>query len=354
MPGAGSQRSWREEEAHIRRLIGALGSLADGELAVSMLVACGAPAVPYLAAFLLEGRPSSVAEPRRRAVRALAELGAAEVLLQYLEQPKDHLDPVLRMAEEEVESLAAESLSRWDTDDVFRALMHLASQRMLLGLCVAFGRMGRMESLPVLVHALGNDMCSVAAAEAILTFGKRAIPALQFAAGARELMQDRETPSSTKRRLAALRLLRSLLPAQELWSHVHRMAQEEDPRIAATACLAGLEAATGQDRELLAMRLLPLASQVDWFIQGEISEGLAGHFGDVRSALEACAADPAGDPISRRIAHSLLHREATRHPGLVTPGPDDAGPASSLLRRLLRWTSAAGNGLRRGWRRLAG
>jgi hypothetical protein len=351
-PGCQGSRPANDEQ--IVRLVRALESLVEGELAVTMLVACGDSAVPHLAAFLLEGKPSSVAEPRRRAVRALADLGATDVLIAYLAQPKDHLDPVLRMSEEEVESLAAECLSRWNTDAVFDALMCLAGRRMVLGLCIAFGRMSRVESLPVLAHALADDVCAAAAAEAIRKFGKRAIPALLFATQAQEVIQERETPSSTKRRLAALRLLISLMPAQELWPRVSRLVEEEDPRLAATACLAGMEAAAGQEGAPLAMRLLQRASQVDWFHQGEISECLALHLCDVRHVLETYVAGPTSDPIGRRIAQSLLQREAARPPHQGTPDRGRCESRNPLLVRLRGWTSNAGDRLQRAWRRLAG
>ena len=47
----------------IRELIESLSSLHEGELGVSMLVACGERAVPHLRDFLLHGRPSSVFVP---------------------------------------------------------------------------------------------------------------------------------------------------------------------------------------------------------------------------------------------------------------------------------------------------
>ena len=51
----------------IDRLVGALDSLKDGDLAVDLLIACGARAIPSLALFLLKGSPRTISLPRSRA-----------------------------------------------------------------------------------------------------------------------------------------------------------------------------------------------------------------------------------------------------------------------------------------------
>ena len=70
----------------IGRLIAALDSLMDGDLAVDMLIACGPCAVPYLADFLLNGSPGTISLPRCRGARALGELGAIYTLISYFRE----------------------------------------------------------------------------------------------------------------------------------------------------------------------------------------------------------------------------------------------------------------------------
>jgi hypothetical protein len=53
--------------------IAVLDSIADGELAMNMLVASGDRAVPYLEHFLLAGSLRTIALPRCRAAHALGD-----------------------------------------------------------------------------------------------------------------------------------------------------------------------------------------------------------------------------------------------------------------------------------------
>ncbi len=67
----------------VDRLISALDSLIEGDLAVEKLIASGPSAIPAIADFLLKGSPKSIALPRCRAVHALGELGACSTLISY-------------------------------------------------------------------------------------------------------------------------------------------------------------------------------------------------------------------------------------------------------------------------------
>jgi hypothetical protein len=72
-----------------------------------MLVACGERAVRTLRDYLLYGKPSSIFMPCQRAVRALAELGAKDILLEYVAAKKSAADLVVAHGEEAAKRTAA-------------------------------------------------------------------------------------------------------------------------------------------------------------------------------------------------------------------------------------------------------
>ena len=96
-----SSQAFRDlSDEEIEALVQSLNSLHEGELGVDMLVACGIKAITPLQRFLLQGKPSGIFVPRQRAVRALAELGAKDVLLDYLASAEQIVDPVAAHGEE--------------------------------------------------------------------------------------------------------------------------------------------------------------------------------------------------------------------------------------------------------------
>jgi hypothetical protein len=126
-------------EDEIGALIAALHTLRDGERRVARLVACGQRAIGPLRAFLFDGQPNSLYQPRQLAVEALADLGAQDVLMAYLRLPKTIPDAMARFGEEAVESTAARLLATWRTDEVFAFLFALARERTRVGLIEALG-----------------------------------------------------------------------------------------------------------------------------------------------------------------------------------------------------------------------
>ena len=82
--------------------------------------------------FLLQGKRSGIFLPRQRAVRALAELGAKDVLLDYLTSEEHIVDPVAAHGEEAVKNTAARALGAWRTEDVFEALRHILQCKYLV------------------------------------------------------------------------------------------------------------------------------------------------------------------------------------------------------------------------------
>jgi hypothetical protein len=79
--------------AKVQRLISELETLTTGEATVASLIAMGPVAIEPLRLYLLEGKPSSVFQPRLWAVKALAGLQAREALVAYLLQKRKLLIP---------------------------------------------------------------------------------------------------------------------------------------------------------------------------------------------------------------------------------------------------------------------
>jgi hypothetical protein len=107
----GKGRAFQDlSDEEIQGLVESLNSLHEGELGVAIVVACGERAIPLLRQFLLHGKPSGIFVPRQRALRALAELGAKDVLLEYLVFERHIADPVVAHGEEGVRNTAARAL----------------------------------------------------------------------------------------------------------------------------------------------------------------------------------------------------------------------------------------------------
>lgn len=261
-------------ESEIQALVDSLESLNEGELGVSMLVACGPRAVPVLRKSLLQGRPRVVYQPRQRAVRALTELGAKDVLLEYLAIPKNDLPPDIRYAEEAVESTAARSVTRWHTDDVFEILLALVSRRAVAGAIETLGEFRRVESLPILIRLLGDDVARPFAADAIGKLGKMAASELVEAAITPDPSRTHEAPSSLVRRRQALRLLMESGSLPDSISRVKALICDPDPEISANAAQMIVLGGNEYERNVAIERLLDVYKHTNWFLQTEIQRTL--------------------------------------------------------------------------------
>jgi HEAT repeats len=166
----------------IEALVQSLNSLHEGELGVDMLVACGERAIGPLREFLMHGKPTGIFVPRQRAVRALAELGAKDVLIQYLDLNREISDPVAADGEEAVQNGAARALGTWRTDDVYEALQRILQRKYLTGAVEMLGEFRRPEAVPQLVAALEDDFCRSAAEDALHKLGEAPHSALIEAA----------------------------------------------------------------------------------------------------------------------------------------------------------------------------
>ena len=282
------RRTFRDlPDEEIRRLVDSLNSLHEGELGISMLVACGERAIPPLREFLLSGRPTTVPEPRQRAVRALAELGAKDALLEYLRGPRRVTDAVVRFAEEAVENTAARALRNWQSEDVFQVLMEIASKRALPGAIETLGMFQRPEPIPYLIRALGDDVGRRAAEDALRSLGEVAIPALVEAARTPDPSRQTESPSSILRRRRTVRVLADCPLAPEVWPKLQPLLWDPDHEIAATVARIALRAGAQADYAPAVRRMADALAYVDWLSAIEIEDSLVEHFQEVRVRIEA-------------------------------------------------------------------
>lgn len=262
-------------EEEIEALVQSLNSLHEGELGIDMLVACGARAIQPLRRFLLEGKPSGIFVPRQRAVRALAELGAKDVLLDYLLHDEQNADPVAAHGEEALRNTAARALAAWQTEDVYQALRRVFVRRRLVGIIEALGEFRRPEALPELVAALEDDFCRSSAEDALRKMGELAHGVLIDAARTPDPSGAHERPASRRRRRCALRLLESLRLCVEDWHQVAALLHDQDPEIAARAAAIAFMVADEVDKKLAVKRLIEVLPAADWMLQGEIEAWLS-------------------------------------------------------------------------------
>ena len=261
----------------IEALVQSLNSLHEGELGVDMLVACGRKAIAPLQRFLLQGKASGIFVPRQRAVRALAELGAKDVLLDYLASEEHIVDPVAAHGEEAVKNTAARALGAWRTEDVFEALRHVLQRKHLVGAVETLGEFRRPEAVPELIEALEDDFCRTFAEDALRKAAELAHSALIDAARTPDPSGSHERPQSQRRRRCALRLLEYLQLCNQDWCQVAALLHDSDPEIAARTGAIALAVADRGNKELAVERMIKVLSASDWLLQGEIQGWLEKH-----------------------------------------------------------------------------
>jgi len=305
-------------EAEIGRLVESLRSLHDGELGVDALVGCGERAISPLRDFLILGRPSVIHQPRQRAVRALAELGAKEVLVEYLTKPRSIADPALRLGEEAVENAAARALAAWKTDEVLKALLAVARLRLLPGVIEALSSFGRPEVVPYLVDALGDDVARRDAERGLRAIGEAARTALIEAARTPDPSRPRESPSSLSRRRSALRILASLAPAPKIWPKLQPLLRDEDADIAVSVANLALRLGPPDDQQFAARQLIQLLPTANWLLQSEIESSLLENFHvagaairrEIQQRLQRAA--PQAKDITLRVLLSVVRQVESR------------------------------------------
>jgi hypothetical protein len=210
-------------------------------------------------------------------VRALAELGAKEVLLDYFSFDEDISDPVAAYGEEAVKNTAARALKIWQTEEVFQGLRQILQRKHLVGAIEALGEFRRSEAVPELIEALEDDFCRSFAEDALRKAGELAHSALIDAARTPDPSGSHERPQSRRPRRCALRLLECLQLFNEDWRQVAALLHDSDPEIAARAGAGALAVADRANKELAIQRLIEVLPASDWLLQGEIQGWLGSH-----------------------------------------------------------------------------
>jgi hypothetical protein len=228
--------------SQITRLVRALESLTDGELAVDLLIAAGERSILPLEEFLLQGKARTIKVPRCRAARALGGLQARRTLLSYFAKVDLPADPVVLFAEDAVRSAVAHELLRWRDDEVLYALLKAATQRATVGLIESLGEFRRSEAIPVLFETLEDDLCRNAAFAALSKTPEEsrhyAILSLRGGAGASLV-----GAAASRRRRATAELFRKLGISPGDWQDVARLLEDEDPTVIICAATVGFHVA---------------------------------------------------------------------------------------------------------------
>lgn len=266
-------------DVQIEKLIAALDSLMDGDLAVPMLVACGHRAVPYLEQFLLAGPPKSVSSPRCRAVRALGEIGAYPVLISYFcaYEPPD--DAAILFAEDAVRSSVARELLRWRSEEISRVLLSASRQRPTSGLIFALGELRQPESVPLLFYVLEDDFCREEAKQALR---KLADAARQYAILSIRNLTEAQLygPSALCRRRAVLELLGEFGVSIEEWKDLRCFLSEQNAGVVIATASIGISVAPAADQIEIVRALFRISEQVNW-VQEDAVIRLLNHHQDL-------------------------------------------------------------------------
>ncbi len=303
----------------VHRLIHKLESLGSGEEAVAFLVGLGPVAIEPLSDFLLAGKPSKVFQPRLWAVKALAGLRAREVLIAYLFREKEIADPEERFGEEAVASAAARFLAAWRDEDIYQLLLKLSEQRLLNGLIDALAEFKGLEAIPYFERALEDDFYRDAAENAFLKLGPRAAEALSLSAVTPNPNSALETPGSLKRRRSAAQLLAGMEISAAHWQILRGLLHEPDAVLVLEASKLGIRFATGEDRKLMAHRLIGGLSSNSWRLRKDLE--------DILVALKREAAAEIEEEIARRLEQPEDLRGQDKH-------------LRALLRVKRRWQEA--------------
>jgi hypothetical protein len=318
----------------VKEAIRKLKSLHDGDIGVVETIACGKRAIPSLSEVLFAREPSGLYETRRRAVEALAVLGAHDVLREFLRTPRDISDPAELTGEEAVINAAARELGKLRDRGDLPLLLSLLRMKPLAGVIEATGRFRCIEALPLFIEALAEDFYRPAAEAAIRILGAKARADLMQAAAERRLAFGRETGASILRRRSALALLREIgLPRKWPWRAFPALLQDYDPTIAVLACRLSLDLASAPEGLKLeaVRRLIALLPVADGLLSAEIEDRLTDHFAAAKSlVVDTISAERRVQPEPRdwpdhRVLTALLRIEARAGGHANCDQPDPTG-----------------------------
>jgi HEAT repeat protein len=248
------------------------------------ILALGRVAVDPLADFLLLTPPSACPDSRVAAVECLGAFGGERALaaLTRVLDVDDHqsLDAVVSFAEERVRNAAARAPGRLGDVRAVAPLLRALERGRLVGAGQALAEMGEVLGVPGLIACL-EEPRKEPAVEALLRFGKRAVPLLVAALRAPRLVEGREPPTSAERRACCAMILGRLGEPEALAALVETL-DAPNPEVRAEAALAVF--ALAPDRpEQIAWRLAPALGDGDLERQRRAEEALASLRGRRRS-----------------------------------------------------------------------
>jgi len=258
----------------IARLIEWLKSPNGGEEAAFALIACGRPAVPALRHLLYERVLPQGTEPRCRAAKTLAAIGAKETLVGFLRAWHGSADLTGSAEEQAVVNEAARALAGLRTEEFYQLLIHLAHRCPLPGVVEALGHFPRDETIPILISALEGDASRTAAEGALRRLAGTASQALASTALTLAFSDDRESASSLRRRRSALELLNDTGTGHRHWRDLRPLIKDRDPMVAFLASKLILAAGGPSEKATAVDRMIALTADSDWFLAGEIEDHL--------------------------------------------------------------------------------
>jgi hypothetical protein len=317
-----------------------LRSLRDGDLAVVEAVAVGVRAIPTLREVLFEKDVAGVFEPRRRAVQALAALGAYDVLREFVASWRPTADPIRRMGDEAALSAAARALAGARDEQAFQVLFQAARRHPASGVIEALGEYRRIELIPILDAALGDDLLHAAAQDALRKLGRHAIPALvEIAAGSGRDRFSSEAFSEIRRRRSSLALLLELDAGADTWGKLNHLIDDPDDEVAILACRLGMTVADDAGKRACARRLVALLARAPWFFRAEIEDCLSANFTfaseAIEQALHALSKDCSGDGAARwklkRSLQQVKTKALTQRARKLAPHAGNDFSASPIL-----------------------
>lgn len=303
------------EQQQVERAIAKLKSSHDGDLGVLDVIACGERAIPALRRILFEREPSGLYHARRRAVEALAALGAHDVLIEFLEVERTIADPIERVGEDAVINAAALALANTHDRHVFELLLQLARRPALTGIIGALGAFENVEAIPALINALEEDASRFTAEAALRKLGRSARAALLRAVDTRVPLGEHESESSARRRRSALKLLAEMGGPCTAWKGLRHLIHDKDAKVAALACEIGLARASASERTGVVRRLIELLAQEDWILREDIERCLAAHFGSAQDLIARYLNKlprQGEDAVARKQTETILRRVIAR------------------------------------------
>jgi hypothetical protein len=312
----------------LERAISKLLSLHDGDVGVLEVVACGLRALPVLRKLLFAREPSGLYQPRCHVIDAVAYLGGHDMLIEFLETPREIADPVEAAGEEAVINAAARALAHRRDERVFRLLLSLAQHRRLAGPIEVLAQMRRVEALPCIVGALGDDLARPAAADALRQYGSVAVPSLLRSICKPMAAVAGESETSRRRRRSALALVMELNASSQVTPDVRaKLVREEDAILSVMACRVSLEFGTNEERRTSAERLVYWLARTSSILRKEIEECLVVNADVARPIVEGLLSATAW----REDVHSpqgealrTVARVAARVREVLETGHDDA------------------------------